>query len=1004
MLRMLAASRSENVSCDHQASGLCLSIFTTLRSAGLSKKVIIAGTVVSAFSLLLKYLFKKYPIRYLMSELLAWARYNPEIQSNLLRTAFIDLPATELTLPHSHTHPLAASDRSASSSFITRLGQNLGRTPYFYQMSTSDVRNDRMGCRSFYWAKDLTTAPARFNLPARPLISMVDVDQYVDMPDFLAEHASPTIVYTFQPDAVSKVSTNYAYFFNEKNEVEYYVTGSGFYCHPVWNYSVDNTMFTQTFFGIPYKTVAYLVDRRMTSPDHEMILFSPIGTWYGPFAILSKLLLSSRLLERLQVVMPSGFCRLRTVTPSGVMVSTGRPGSFASSKVSAVLDDVIASTARSLSLEISAPTVLSFVDNNREVAAMLVEYHRAHPKEKPPVVCPIEFAVRRYAFAPCRYSPEAKPSVKAFMNPLIHGAFAPDRCVGNEERSVVGRVEDVRPPEIPMDHFLQSAIRDFSVLLIPDALVGRLVPLGYEDVKQRQNTPKQRRVLTASEWCSPKRLVSSFMKSEAYQGIKDPRVISTINGTDKREYSRYIYAFEAIIKEQKWYAFSKSPKLIADRVVEVLRGAKVATNTDFSRFDGHGSNVMRELERTVLTRAFHGDYHNELLELHRSQYNLKAVATFGTWYDTAYSRASGSPETSIMNSLVNSFVAFLALRMTPENGGWIDSKTAYKRLGIYGGDDGLTADVMPSMYMRAAERIGQKLTVELIKVGQLGIKFLARVYSPNVWFGDVNSICDLPRQLSKFHVTVVLPDNVTAQTKLLEKVRSYLLTDSKTPILGEYCQKVADIYGMPLVEQKCTMPMRHWLSQVDIKDQYPNEPGDWVENYVTSSLPNFSVVAFRRWLNGCTTIEALLAPPMFSIVPEADSKVPVVVDQEILPRAVSLVPEIARDNKKIKASLVERDRKRKETFAECQERKRALGVWEERKRDETGLDMKHSIPVSDIKEPPPLAPVENPTQRLVEPGVLARYVRVSVDAPTVDALAPVPAKKPPLKRWVAKRQ
>jgi hypothetical protein len=285
----------------------------------------------------------------------------------------------------------------------------------------------------------------------------------------------------------------------------------------------------------------------------------------------------------------------------------------------------------------------------------------------------------------------------------------------------------------------------------------------------------------------------------------------------------------------------------------------------------------------------------------------------------------------------------------------------------------------------------------LVKSGELGIKFLARVYSPNIWFGDLNSVCDLPRQLSKFHVTVVLPDNVTATTKLLEKVRSYLLTDAKTPILGEYCTRVSHVYGKPLVEEACTMPMRHWLSQVDIKDQYPNDPGSWVDHYVHTSLPHFDVKSFREWVNRSTTIEQLLAPPMFSLVPEAESKVPVVVDENILPAGQPLVPEAPRDNKKIKKQG--KERRQKETAAECERRKRVEGSWVERK---VLLPAEASVPHEHKPVTPPPPRVELPTQRLEPRPVMVPFIRVSEGDPPENAPELARPRKPP-KKWVAVR-
>ena len=115
--------------------------------------------------------------------------------------------------------------------------------------------------------------------------------------------------------------------------------------------------------------------------------------------------------------------------------------------------------------------------------------------------------------------------------------------------------------------------------------------------------------------------------------------------------------------------------------------------------------------------------------------------------------------------MTNAFVAFSAItKQSPDK----PLKWRWERLGLYGGDDGLTPDVTPEHCSLAAKEIGQDLTTEPVNRGELGIKFLARHYSPYVWNGDANSMCDVKRQLDKFHITVNL-GTVSPTTRLLEK-------------------------------------------------------------------------------------------------------------------------------------------------------------------------------------------------------------------------------------------
>lgn len=902
-------------------------------NSGVLRTIGLASIGVCGVVLAIKLFFTNQRLQDLKSKIISKSQKLPQVPAETLRSQFSQLALTESKAIQNHTHGKAAADRSAASDFIARLARVTGTSEYLIQRSRSDERNARDGSRAFYWAKDLNAAQSSMCIPRNPLLAFVDVDQYVDMPEFLSTHVHPYLLYTFQPDQVAKVSENYSYTFDNKSVVNYYVTGGAKYEHAVWNYSLDNFSVTSRFFGIPYKYVTYLVDRRSTSPDHELIMCVPTGIWYGPFAWFASWCLSAPNLDRLRLTDGDGFNRLRVCSQAGVMISTGRPGFLACATIPAQVDEAISTIARTGSYTLTMPTVLSFVDGDRVAGAALLDYHKAALKHQPPpVVCPVPQGVRRYQFDAYAFEPNAKPTMVAFMSPLVHGAFCPDQTLGNEVASIEGRVENVKPNMLAMTPFLSKVMAEFVEQLIPELQAHTLDPVDYDEVKARQARPSQRMILGQAESIiNPMRMVNMFIKKESYANIKPPRSISTINGADKRDYSAFIYALDPLLKSQPWYAFGHKPIEVAARVASVCTAAQyTAVNSDFSKFDGHGSNLMREFEKMILTRAFRLVHIHRVLELHNSQFGLRGVSRLGAWYLTDYTRASGSPETSCFNSLVNAFIAYLALRKTKLDGVFIQAQDAWRKLGIYGGDDGLTADVDPVVYKDAALMLGQDLSAEPIKRGCLGVKFLARVYSPNVWYGDDNSCCDLPRQLAKFHVAVPMNSNVTPQHKLLEKVRSFLLTDMHTPILGAFCQRVLFAYGSPeIIPDDLTEPMRTWLSRFEKNVQYPNQPESWMMDYAEVSLPNFDFKRFSVWLGDTKTMAELMSPPMFMPPPEAVSKDVIVVDHEVLPRGtvIGKKPPRAKPPDPKRAGVPEV----KETFDQMRERKIKAGTWVERK-------------------------------------------------------------------------
>jgi hypothetical protein len=910
-------------------------------------------------------LFGGETIQWKISRLLDLFALDPTVRPELLRGTFTDLSITQTKVVDSHTHGIAAAERSSASNFADRLAQVLGLRAYFIQDSRADERHGRDGSRTYYWAKDFSAKLKEKKLPDNPMAVYIDVDQYVSMEATLANAVVPTFLYTFQPEYVSRVTKNYMYTFMENDTVKYDVTGSGHYEHKVWNWNVDHLMVSTWF-----STVIYNVDRRKMGTDRELIFLVPVKYWKGfiiPWFV--RRTIKGQHLQRLKVNQKDGFNRLMSFSVSkGAVTSTGLVGSYSAANIPTVVDETLSSIARKAKHGITYAQVQSFTNGDRDCAAVLHEYHSMKAKDKPTIVFPVEDSINRYQFDPFHYDETAKPSLTAFMSPLLNETYAPDSCVNNEVRCIEARVEKVRPKLLEMSDFMQRVMTEFLEKLIPDIAMHTLDPADHDNVIDRQPRPTQRRILEVAEYLLPDALVRSFMKKEPYQKIADPRCISTYNGPDKRDYSRYTYAFETVLKAHPWYAFGRKPADIAERVARYCSEAQHhIVNTDFSRFDGHVSNILRELEQRALMRSFRTQYHEEMLELHKKQFGLKAVATFGTRYEMGFSRGSGSPETSLFNSLANAFVAYFALRMTTRPGSgpkdYYLKDDAWSMLGYYGGDDGGTRDVDVNKYKRAATLVGQELTAEEIPKFSFGVKFLARIYSPYVWNGDTTSCCDLPRQLARFHTTVSMDPRVTPLMKLREKARSYLLTDMNTPILGKFCQKVIEM--MPESKHKdpddakLLEPMKLWLAQYDLDVQYPNDYSDWMYDYAVQALPDFNFVGFQAFLDRAKYPEDLLKTPLFCERKVATSTVPVILNQhELLPPGAAVTCPAPRPHISLKPKVA------------AERAKPAVAVKSERPDGKHGRTPRSYVPVFSHVSTTSIAP---PSPRCTKAIVHNRY-------------------------------
>jgi len=274
--------------------------------------------------------------------------------------------------------------------------------------------------------------------------------------------------------------------------------------------------------------------------------------------------------------------------------------------------------------------------------------------------------------------------------------------------------------------------------------------------------------------------------------------------------------------------------------------------------DGRVSEIARYLERALMLRLFRPRQHVEILRLMKSQTGLRAKTTFGVRYDTGMARASGSPETSAFNTVLNAFTAFLGYRMTRRDGRYVTASEAWAMLGTYGGDDGLSVDQDRKAAEKAARMVGQVMTVERTVRGNTGVSFLARHYGPDVWQGDVNSCCDIRRQLAKFHTTAKLPGNVTPITKLREKAYAFSLTDSGTPVIGRLCTKVLEL--APMRKDQFQNVLGIW-NVVDDGNQYPNVNAGWMLDLLREQIPEFNLDVFSAWVEGAN-IETILTPPM----------------------------------------------------------------------------------------------------------------------------------------------
>jgi len=787
---------------------------------------------------------------------------------------FAEMEVIKIAAVRGHTHGESAAARSSASAFIDCLAASAGKRAVFLQGSAADHRNGREMTRVHYWGKDWNVGPRQVEKDDGDLSAMVDVDYHVDMPTHLARNFRPLVLYTVQPARAGVERGEYKYCFNANNELDYSVSGGGRYVHKVWNWKGDSVSATRSLCGIPITRSIFNIERKRVDDDHQIVLLTPLVKFRLVRCWVSYWGAQCHELERLRPVTGT-FSRLVANTTDGMMVSTAKCGGYLSANVSISVDEAIASAARTTT-KLTHSTVKAKMappEPGRSVGSadftgseILLEYHLVGNTTGDRV--DIVNGVRNFQWVKNYqdFEPE-NPSMVAFMRPLYDGAFVPDDCKNNDERMVKERVTKLKPnskdkPE--MTPFLLTAMQEFASEF-KATVGGDIFPYDYEVVYERQHKPSQRRILEESEHGVGDNRSAIFQKREAYARCNDPRAISQINGVDKREYSCYTYPLADRMKRCSWYAFGKPPIKIAARVAELCTDSiSHVDSTDFSRMDGRVSDLARILERLVMSKVYMGKYHLEIFRLLKTQTGLRAKTRNGVVYNTGNARASGSPETSIFNTILNAFIAFLSFRMTRTDGRYMDKAEAWCALGLYGGDDGLTPDQDRKAAEKAALMMGQVMTVERTKKGEPGVAFLARHYGPDVWWGDSNSCCDIRRQLAKFHVTTRLCSNVTPLTKLREKAFAFSLTDANTPVIGWFVSRAMEL--MPMNRSQYRNLLGIWNSDIARQQHYPNVYADWMVDLMEKQIPDFDTSGFFHWVQ-YSTLEQLLDCPAFALRP-----------------------------------------------------------------------------------------------------------------------------------------
>jgi hypothetical protein len=833
------------------------------------------------------------------ARLVNWAWGKPVGGSRVLRKSFARQHTIEPVLSSTHSHKRSAGARAVANVFINdfRQSHNIPQERVFKQsMSVSEYLSGHTGDRAGHSVPDLSTL-ARVDELDADLVTMVDVDYYMDMPRFLSLLATmpsgpcPVLLWTFCPTSASDpcaMGGEIGYTFNEDQTLHMSVSGGAVYSHALWDYQSRGCGKSLTVSEAGCH-VAYDVEVRRLVDDCPWAMIILCPTRVITPSLLSALrifaadyLVGSAPLKRFSPA-SGGFISIETQTQDGLRLSVCKPGNYNAVNADRGRVDELADAAEiagkmpttwatraTLNETIFANTAAarSFQASGAAVAATAVQgaVHRHIASMEPLGSLAVETI-------------ESSVAMEQFANSFFDNARTrvPTSSYSSDEGCVRARIMRPRPVRggAKIEARTRKFTSEFAGRVVTMLLNGNetLRPVDHDEVYERQPKPTQRAILEDAaviptaldgDGFGPPRIVS-FQKAEKTDS--DPRNITPLPGPEKMEFSRYVYAMAQALKASSIisYAFRYNPRELSEAMGRVHNGARRHLGVDASRMDGTITLFLRQFEDMILTGCFPGD--QRLLDLAMTLRNVTAKTKEGVQWFTGTSRLSGTPWTSLFNSLFTKLAMYLAYRWTGHS-----AESAWRALQtrtLAAGDDGSMAAMIEPDDLQgkqgteeqglewAYSQLGLKLKLTEVPAGKSGHDFLNRVFGPYLHLGDGNSMSAPLRAL----------DGLTSRTKsalsdeemLYAKYASRNLLDGNSPLFSTLFQSFEtslyreakhnpDAYEGKLVAWLSGEPREQdlsgtsWFARTSRENQFTNKQEDWMWDIFCAEAEEAGVV------------------------------------------------------------------------------------------------------------------------------------------------------------------
>lgn len=501
--------------------------------------------------------------------------------------------------------------------------------------------------------------------------------------------------------------------------------------------------------------------------------------------------------------------------------------------------------------------------------------------------------------------------------------------------AINARLDAVRNNRKALSSFVCRCMSEFSKFVVAE---NKISPWTLDMVLDHQDGPLQKRRNEIDKWDvwhqPDKTKIRAMVKIEPLANVNHDRNIATMRAKYVLALSTITMATSEYLKKKfKWYGAGQKPVTIAHRMVELARqartldGVKQLCAADVSKMDAaKHPQITVWLVTNIMTRLC-SVKRREVLKLCKEEALASATTSEGVPYAVACSQLSGSPTTTLANTITNAFMSYLAYRI--EN---FDPAQSFGMLGIYVGDDSVSHNSATSI-VEAGKQMGYKVEADMFCIGQ-NVPFLSR-YFYALWEGGPFSVQDPIRLLRKLHLSLA-PKGVSAKQAAADKARGIAELDCFVVFYRKLYETIRKITGL----EGDAMRGSGYMAKQYLADG--GWPSDGRANEIWASMTQFNPEIFINWLdkvktwtqfmrgpgclveNTCTPKSKLFTDPnaTWGLVPFAAGKGPVPphataardpVDRPGLQDTKSREHQFVREIGKLETELRREDAKKRST-------------------------------------------------------------------------------------------